>query len=198
MLFLSGSPKRIVVILAGLLFAGGIAITTLHFVSPNATSAVVNRALSVKEEIAQGHSFKRRSLENEYAVRSLVSSPILGLGLGARYKPYSWENAWEGEHRYIHNSFLYLAVKLGILAPLLALLVLYRITLAARDARRKSLVSSDRALMDSTTVGFLTPALVTAFTQPEWMSYAGVAFMATMLGLFVALRAIAQSEARLH
>jgi O-antigen ligase len=69
-------------------------------------------------------NYNYRRLENEYAFSAIASSPIIGLGLGAAYRPLDpridWRDA-EGLHdrtNQIHNSHLGILLQSGVLGYL--------------------------------------------------------------------------------
>ena len=61
-----------------------------------------------------------RYIENESALPQILSHPLLGLGLGARYRPYEPRidiMAWNWDaRRYIHNAHFWIMMKAGLLA----------------------------------------------------------------------------------
>ena len=71
---------------------------------------------------AQEGSLQWRYVENQYAIRSIVSHPLLGLGFGAPYRPYdprldSPGLGWDATS-YIHNGHLSILVDSGLLGYL--------------------------------------------------------------------------------
>lgn len=64
-------------------------------------------------------SLQWRFVENEYALREIASHPFLGLGLGAKYRPFdpridTEQRAWD-PRGYIHNGHLWIALKMGLI-----------------------------------------------------------------------------------
>lgn len=74
-------------------------------------------------------SLRWRDFEYEYAIPQIVSHPLLGLGLGAEYRPHIYPKDWEefDGRGWIHNGHVWVMVKAGLLAytPLLILLLLF-------------------------------------------------------------------------
>ena len=64
----------------------------------------------------QDSSFRWRFPEYEYAVAQIMAHPILGLGLGARYRPYDPRLDWSGFDlgNYIHNGHLWVILDTGL------------------------------------------------------------------------------------
>ena len=65
-------------------------------------------------------SLRWRYIENEYVLPQILSHPIFGLGLGARYRPYDpridiMARNWDAR-KYIHNAHFWIMMKAGLLA----------------------------------------------------------------------------------
>jgi len=62
-------------------------------------------------------SLRWRDFEYGYALTQILTNPILGLGLGAKYRPLTSKD-YEGfdGRGFIHNGHLYIMLKSGILA----------------------------------------------------------------------------------
>lgn len=67
-------------------------------------------------------SMQWRYIENEYALSQIASHPLLGLGLGARYRPFDPRIDYRGmkwdARDYIHNAHLWIMTKVGLLGYL--------------------------------------------------------------------------------
>lgn len=104
------------------------------------SSRVVNGLSGTARAQDKGIAF--RQLEGTYAVASVQSSPAVGHGLGATYRPNVPGQPFFGTERaygrtYVHDFYLWLAVKLGVLGVgAFALFVLTPIASVARRARR--------------------------------------------------------------
>jgi hypothetical protein len=162
-------------------------------VRPDVVRAAVNRATSVPDEIASGWSVRWRSLENLYAQDALRAAPILGIGLGAPYRPRIAPNESADTTRYIHNSYYSLRLKLGIPGVLAAAAIALVFLMRAVGRLRRTPPGADRALLVAAIPGFLVPAAAVAFTQPEWLAAGSISLMATLIA-FVAL--LERQEAR--
>jgi len=61
-------------------------------------------------------TFLWRSFEYNYAIPQIIRHPVLGMGLGARYRPlldgYDY-SGWDGRH-YLHNAHIWIMVKTGL------------------------------------------------------------------------------------
>jgi hypothetical protein len=72
------------------------------------------------ETLGEG-SLEWRYLENSYALSQIPSRPLLGLGMGARYRPFDprldQEEGWDAR-RFIHNGHLWVLLNMGVLGYL--------------------------------------------------------------------------------
>jgi O-antigen ligase len=61
-----------------------------------------------------------RDFEYRYGIPAVLERPLLGTGLGARYRPFVLGIDWEGYdgRTYLHNAHLWILVKLGLLGYL--------------------------------------------------------------------------------
>ncbi|WP_157256657.1 O-antigen ligase family protein [Methyloversatilis discipulorum] len=159
------------------LFVLGLLFSVLSAVSviakPELLEAVVKRATSFTEEFERGTSLERRKVENQFAINAFLGNPLEGVGLGGRYKPYGVDSAaWEAESRYIHNTYLHAAAKMG-LPGLIALVfaILYLLHSGWMVFRR---TKKFRALSFVSFWVLFSSGVVTAFTQPNWLTSTGV------------------------
>jgi O-antigen ligase len=91
---------------------------------PKVIDNIVERADSVRGEGGARTSYGWRKLENEDALPHIMRRPLTGLGLGAEYRRWMHEVARFEEHtRYVHNSYVFISLKTGVLS-LLGLLTL--------------------------------------------------------------------------
>lgn len=71
--------------------------------------------LTTNDTLAEG-SLQFRYVENRHAFRQIVAHPLLGIGLGARYRP--WDTRLDGEEfdgrAYIHNGHLWILMESGL------------------------------------------------------------------------------------
>ncbi|HJZ06163.1 MAG TPA: O-antigen ligase family protein, partial [Patescibacteria group bacterium] len=63
-------------------------------------------------------SLRWRDFEYSYALPQIASHPLTGLGLGSSYRPFVPGKDWAGHDRtrFIHNGYLHIMVKSGLLA----------------------------------------------------------------------------------
>ena len=159
-----------------------VTIVMLSAVRPGYLDAAERRLMSVSEEISYGGSFGRRKLEIYHATPAILHNPIFGVGLGSPYKPPTSDSEWwDGETRYIHNSYLSILTKLGLfgLFPFLV----FQFIIIRRGIRKFSADSHDRPLVFASMWVILTISLVTSITQPDLVSPHGVAIITLVVFL---------------
>jgi hypothetical protein len=81
------------------------------------------------DTISQDASSVWRFRESDAALASILSNPVQGTGLGVAYRDHILGEPFGGDYglTYLHNSFLWVAVKLGI--PLTLLLAVFALRL---------------------------------------------------------------------
>lgn len=152
-----------------------ILVLILSVVKPSYLDAAAKRVLSVSSEVKEGKSLGRRFIENDYAIDKILENPILGVGLGGHYKPAGMESIlWPAEVRYIHNSYVYIATKLGIFG--LFFVLFFVIVLFQRLYRAYKAVDKDSGLPMIFAIFslLLTTLILTGFTQPNLVSVGGI------------------------
>lgn len=157
-------------------------LVALFLVRPAVIDTAVERLASVADEGAIRTSGGWRTLENEASRAQITQSPLVGIGVGGEYRRWVYEIRIFAEHtRYVHNGYLFIALKLGI--P--ALLVLLWLTLkpwwsAFRERARTQY--QPRSMWIAIVASWL-PIMGLSFTQPEIVTPQTVLLMC--LGLTV-------------
>jgi len=156
---------------------------------PNIIEAAYDRLISTGgESLERNTTLGWRLEETNAALKKISQYPITGVGIGTAYKPANPMNGmFITEHdevltRYIHNGYIGSWLKFGILGPIV---ILFLIVGVFRRALRYGRSTKDvrlKALFLTTAAAFFVPVL-TSVTQPEWLSQAGIAFFASMVGL---------------
>jgi O-antigen ligase len=165
--FIGGS--RAAKLLATVLVAGVLGVGTLAVVKPSVLENISERLLSVKNEGGKRSSYGWRQLENHEAVLTLQRSPLVGVAMGGEYRPWLHELRLFFEHvRYLHNSYLFIAVKLGIPGLLCLLFFCWR----AWNGARKGLpeAAQEQRVTLLTCLAFFPAAMGLSITQPEFMN----------------------------
>ena len=154
---------------------------------PDVVRAAVTRVTTVTDEVTSGWSLRWRGVENQYARDALRGDPVLGIGLGAPYRPRLGLHESPDTTRYIHNSFYGLWLKLGVLGPFAALALTLVFLRGAIRLLRRSRAVADRALVIASIGAFLVPSVAVALTQPEWLSAGSISLMAALVAFVVLL-----------
>jgi hypothetical protein len=161
--------------------------TTLAVVHPSTLDAVAVRLLSVKDEGGRNTSYGWREWENQDAIATLKRSPLVGVGIGGEYRPWIRILAIFAEHtRYIHDSYLYIALKIGI-PGLLCLLWLFWQSWN-RGRRVISLIAEKNKLVILACVSFFPAIMGLSLTQPEFMNPYSIVLFASLIALFASPR----------
>jgi O-antigen ligase len=144
-------------------------------------TATVERlaTLGEKQSYAKGSTtstIRWRDFEYTYGFRQIQQNPILGLGLGAEYRPLvqGIDDEYFDGRGYTHNAHLWLAVKTGLVGYLLFmwLVVLFVVRGFRRwqkvtDGHLKSIVLGTTLAMAGLIVaGILHPIFMTLFWTP--------------------------------
>jgi O-antigen ligase len=161
-------------------------VSVVSVVRPVLIEAVVARLTSVDKDLRGGESWGWRQGENEYAVKKISQYPVFGIGLGGEYQPVRNRQMDTEQTRMIHNSYLYLLLKFGIIGLIFPIWLCFSIWRECwRLSRSKNSTAENRALAVAVGAALWMPVL-TGYTQPEWMEAKGVLFISTMLALLVA------------
>jgi len=82
-----------------------------------ASSSIERLSTVMGGKLFMDSSFRWRYAEYEYALPQVVSHPLLGLGLGARYRPFDARLDYEffDGRAYVHNGHLWVLLKTGLL-----------------------------------------------------------------------------------
>ncbi|MBV8465240.1 MAG: O-antigen ligase family protein, partial [Burkholderiales bacterium] len=169
------------VALAGL--AAALGIGGLIVAKPRALEAVAYRFASIEQEGGGRTSYGLRQWENEIAVHQILRSPFIGVGIGGEYRRWSPTLVNFSDHvRYIHNSYLYLSLKIGLpgLAMMLWLLI-------GSWLRGRKLQGNKRDGWNNpyqlTCLSVLPAVLCLCVTQPELMEAPSILFFVCLLNL---------------
>jgi len=169
----------------GLLLALG----ALAAVKPKIIEASYERLISATaEKFDRDTTLGWRLEEATDAFEKIQDSPLVGIGLGTPYKPLIRMNGRtvttsdEVLTRYIHDAYVGLWLKFGILGPLCAAAIIWSVVRRGWAMGREAPDVRTRALSLTILAGFIVP-VITSITQPEWLDQTGIAFFATMLGM---------------
>lgn len=158
--------RRAALLGSALVVLGALGLASLAMLRPAVIDSAVNRIASVADEGAIRTSGGWRKLENEASAARIVQSPLVGIGLGGEYRPWLSEIRTFSEHtRYVHNGYVFIAVKLGI--PALAVLLWMTLRPWWRAFRQRHRVRVGPQAMWYAVVASWLPVMGLSFTQPE-------------------------------
>jgi len=183
--------------LAGLLCAVGLVVGTSLFVfKPAVIDNMVHRMVSVIDEGGSGSSFGWRKLENDAALIQIERSPLVGMGLGAEYRRWMAEVRNFTEHtRYVHNSYVFMALKLGVPALLALMVLIMRPWWIMFRGRAQASVRQNDMLV--ALLASWLPLLAISTTQPELVNPHTIFLYCIMLALFLTAIHGRDAQARL-
>jgi O-antigen ligase len=122
------SRRLLPLFLLGLILLLGLLISKPVVIESN-LDAIKNRMTSLTNNpTLTDESLRYRMFENRYALPQIIDHPILGLGIGNRYRPFFGEELHSfALDWYAHNVYLWIAVMMGMvgLIPFLWLCMAY-------------------------------------------------------------------------
>ena len=176
--------RRAALLGGALVVLGALGLASLSMLRPEVIDAAVNRIASVADEGAIRTSGGWRRLENEASAARIAQSPLFGIGLGGEYRPWLSEIRNFSEHtRYVHNGYVFIALKLGI--PALAALLWLSLLPWWRAFRQRHRVRVEPQAMRSAVLASWLPVMGLSFTQPEIVTPQTVLLMGLGLALMI-------------
>jgi O-antigen ligase len=173
------SAKLLITLIVG----GVLSFGTLAVFKPAVIENVTNRLSSVQKEGGKNTSYGWRELENQEAMITLRRSPVIGVGMGGEYRPWVHQLHLFYEHvRYIHNSYLFIALKIGIPGLLCLLLLYWRAWNGARKGLRT--VADQNRITLLSCLSFFPVSMGLSITQPEFMNTYSVLLFVFLIVIF--------------
>lgn len=176
------------IFVVGSIVAAAVAAGAINF-SPRVADAIESRVLSVDRDFSKGESWRWRETENEFAWGKIASYPISGIGLGGEYQPIRNRFMSPEQTRMIHNSYLYLLLKFGVLGLVFPLWLTVQVWKYSSRTAGKDGFSEMDVLAVALGSSFLI-TVATGVTQPEWMEHKGVLFMGFVIAMLAAIRRV--------
>jgi len=163
-------------------------ITTLSKTIRVYSDSIIGRFSSlftVKETLA-GSSLGWRKIENQYAWRSIVKHPFLGIGLYNTYRPPLpgmdiGKTGWDSK-RFIHNGYLWVLVSMGLLG-FLPLMWFYICFLVRGFSNWRKI---RYPIEKSAVIGYAVSGIALSLSilvEPRIMQWHGIVVIATITGL---------------
>ncbi len=190
-----GTRNLLKMVLTGTVVAA-VALAAMSVIKPDFLAAAATRAFSFQKEVDKGSSLSYRYTENRNVIERLSEQP-LGIGLGGMVHPKFNSIMDDNLRRYVHNGYLYLAAKLGVVALIFPFWLAWRFYRQSRTMLSDNPIDSDRALIVALLAAFAL-IMVVSTIQPEWMYQEGVAFIAMLVGLLAVLVNIRRGEASME
>lgn len=169
---------------------------------PQIIEATYDRLISSgHESLERNTTLGWRLEETNAALKKILSYPITGIGIGTSYKPAQAMNGMfvteqdEVLTRYIHNGYLGVWLKFGVLGPIVLVVMIVGVFRRALRFGRQARDIRLKTLFLTTAAGFFVP-VITCVTQPEWLSQAGISFFATIIGLQIVAHRVWQAQPR--
>ncbi|MEO8285673.1 MAG: O-antigen ligase family protein [Chloroflexota bacterium] len=159
---------------------------------------VVARALTIftPEATLETNSLQWRAFENGEAIKSIALHPLLGVGLGNAYRDITllqWEDRrfYFRKTRFVHNSYLYITVKMGI--PGLAAFLAFSLSFVVCGwlALRKMAEGDFKRITVAILASYIG-LLLWSNSQMHFMSVESTAVVGLMVGMVAAMSKIKQ------
>lgn len=170
------------------------------------TGPLAERFLSILRpgDVLESNSLEARAFENEQALRSVSQNPLLGVGLGNSYRKittlqgeasgYRAGSGLEAERisrftRFLHNSYLYIPVKMGLTG--LACFLWFCVALLIQSVRsyRQLDDGRSRAIVLAVLSGFVGLMVWSVFHQ-HFMQAESAGTIGLVAGLVASVRRI--------
>lgn len=164
--------------LLGFTIFGLVLVTNIALMKPEILDATLDRVTSVQREGGMNTSFGWRVSENQFAWPKIKANLWTGIGLGGEYKPPLVPIATFSEQtRYIHNAYMYLLLKMGVIG-LFAVLANHLFLLKSVISKNNLRQPGSALNLSMTSILVVVPLL--SVTQPELFSMTAVAILAIL------------------
>ena len=151
-------------------------------------------SLFAGERMFRSSTLNWRRIENEYALRQIIKYPLFGIGLANDYRPHRFGMAeWIGW--YIHNGYLWIIVKMGLIGFLPFLWFYIRFLFRGFSNWKKI----EDGILKSAVTGFMLSGIgisISALITPIFMEWSGIVVISTMIGITEAIIKINEREIR--
>ena len=161
----------------------------VHPFAPNQVEAVIDRATGFQDEGKKGTSLGARFDENEQALEVIPKHILTGLGHGGEYKRFAKqvERGFMNEATFIHNAYLWVALKFGLLGvvPLLWIVIIQfkRSWVHCRSTGPNALA------VGAALVGAFITMLVNGLSSPIWAQPSDLLAFAALAALTASRKA---------
>jgi O-antigen ligase len=164
-----------------------------QFLAQQFVGNVAARALTIftPDTTLDSSSLQWRLFENGKALDSIAMYPVFGVGLGNSYRDVTllqWEDRrfYFRKTRFVHNSYLYIAVKMGIIGLAAFLVFCLAFILVGWRAFRKMAEGDFKRLTIATLASF-AGLLFWANTELHFMTVSSTAVVGLMVGMVASM-----------
>jgi O-antigen ligase len=184
-LFLFSKQRKKEIFFTGLAALGACAllIAMIYPIAPRHIDSAYARIFSIESEGGRGTSLGSRLDENNQAIDVILKNGLTGIGHGGEYKIFTpqAERGFVNEATFIHNSYLWVVLKLGVLGAFSVLYLIYKyVILAIHGISNKT--NEKHQLTSLAATGVLAVYLINGLTSPVWAQFSDlVAFGALMI-----------------
>ncbi|MGU5767037.1 O-antigen ligase family protein [Aeromonas allosaccharophila] len=180
-ILISGIRKSISVLVIFMLVMTLVS-TAVYIAKPEIMEATIARAFSVTDEGGKGTSVGARLDENIQAITALKDNWLLGMGHGGEYKKYlnRWDVGFVNQVTFIHNSYLWVAIKLGVIGIVSWALILSSLIAQAWCSISKKSSDEDK-IISASVLATIIVYLVNGMTSPVWAQFSDLVALAILL-----------------
>jgi O-antigen ligase len=150
------------------------------------TGSIARLSTLGRSETLNESSLQWRYIENEYALDQIQSHPVLGLGLGARYRPYDPRIDWSGmmwdARNFIHNGHLWILITTGLLGYFSFMWLSFSFLLRGFKNWRCILDSQMRGIALGFTLAYLGVVII-AIVNSIFLDWAWTPIIGIMMGV---------------
>ena len=162
---------------------------------------LLSRALSIltPQQTLETYSLDWRIFETNEALRSISQHPLLGVGLGHVYRDATYRDAalfrveatsgYLRFTRYVHNSYLYIAVKMGLLGLIAFLWFCLAFLASGWRAYMNALDEQFKRIMLAILASFVG-LLAWSITQSHLLQTESTTAVGLMVGMIASMRHI--------
>lgn len=163
-------------VLLSLLLIALYPVATKHF------DSAYERVFSIEVEGGRGTSLGARFDENSQALTAIKGNYLFGLGHGGEYKRFTpqVQRGFVNEATFIHNSYLWVALKLGLIGVLaVAGLIFVYMKLAIKGLSPD--VAMNHNINSLSAIGVLVVFMVNGLTSPVWAQFSDLVSFSIIL-----------------
>lgn len=154
-----------------------------YLVKPRLFEAAIARVVSVQDEGAKGTSLGARFDENVQAIAAIKENWLLGMGHGGEYKKFLSQTGrgFDNEITFVHNSYLWVLVKMGIFGLGAYLFLVYRIGSLSLQRLGNDGKTDVNYVRRRSVFAALVALLINGITSPVWAQFPDLVALSMLL-----------------